>query len=170
MDFTLKKRLFDRMRDASIALRVSLAYTLYRDQNQREFVIPNGRFELAGVGVCSAGWGYLAELSCIAPMRRPESFLISTDLSANTCPLGKNEARPIPGVMARAWELADIMNRNAPLAVRGTRMAIRKGLGLPVYEAELLAENYRMKVAVTDDAKEGSLAFMEKRAPTWTGT
>lgn len=104
LDFTLKKHLFDRMRDASITLHVSLAYTLYRDQNQREFVIPNGKFELAGVGLCSGGWGYLAGLNCMAPMRRPESFLISTDLSANTCPLGNNEARPAPGVMARAWE------------------------------------------------------------------
>ena len=45
---------------------------------------------------------------------------------------------------------------NAPLAVRGTRLAIRKSLSLPTYEAELLAENYRMKVAVTEDAQEGA--------------
>ena len=72
--------------------------------------------------------------------------------------------------MARAWEIADMMNLNAPLAVRGTRMAIRKSLSLPVYEAELPVENYRMKVAVTEDAQEGSRAFLEKRAPKWTGT
>jgi enoyl-CoA hydratase/carnithine racemase len=73
-------------------------------------------------------------------------------------------------LMARAWEIADMMNLNAPLAVRGTRMAIRKTMSMPVYEAELLAENYRMKVAVTEDAQEGSRAFLEKRAPKWTGT
>ena len=39
-----------------------------------------------------------------------------------------------------------MVNRNAPLAVRGTRLAIRKGLGLPLYEAELLAEAYRERV------------------------
>ena len=69
--------------------------------------------------------------------------------------------------MDRAWEIADIVNRNAPLAVRGTRLAIRKSLSLPTYEAELLAENYRMKVAVTDDAQEGARAFLEKRDPDW---
>lgn len=68
----------------------------------------------------------------------------------------------------RAWELAEVVNRNAPLAVRGTRLSIRKTLALPMYEAELLSENYRMKVAVTDDASEGPRAFLEKRTPNWT--
>lgn len=67
----------------------------------------------------------------------------------------------------RLRELAAMVNRNAPLAVRGTRLAIRKGLGIPLYEAELLAEAYRERVLHTDDAKEGPRAFMEKREPQW---
>ena len=76
----------------------------------------------------------------------------------------------VPGdkLMERAWEIADIVNRNAPLAVRGTRMAMRKGLSLPVTEAELLAESYRMRCAQTRDAREGPAAFLEKRDPNWT--
>ena len=70
-------------------------------------------------------------------------------------------------LMDRAWEIAGIVNRNAPLAVRGTRLAIRKSLALSPYEAELMAEGYRMKVAVTDDAQEGARAFLEKRDPDW---
>ena len=70
-------------------------------------------------------------------------------------------------LMDRAWDIAEIVNRNAPLAVRGTRLAIRKSLSLPTYEAELVAENYRMKVAVTEDAQEGARAFLEKRDPDW---
>jgi len=77
------------------------------------------------------------------------------------------EITPKESLMDRAWEIAEIVNRNAPLAVRGTRMAIRKGLSLPVYEAELLAESYRMRCAQTEDAKEGPAAFLEKRAPNW---
>jgi enoyl-CoA hydratase/carnithine racemase len=69
----------------------------------------------------------------------------------------------------RARELAEIVNRNAPLAVRGTRLAIRKGLGLPLYEAELLAEAFRERVLHTDDAQEGPRAFLEHRDPTWEG-
>jgi enoyl-CoA hydratase/carnithine racemase len=67
----------------------------------------------------------------------------------------------------RLRALADLVNRNAPLAVRGTRLAIRKGLGLPLYEAELIAEAYRERVLHTDDAKEGPRAFMERREPKW---
>ncbi len=67
----------------------------------------------------------------------------------------------------RAWEIAETVNRNAPLAIRGTRLAIRKGLSLPIYEAELLSEGYRLRVSQTGDAQEGPKAFLEKRDPVW---
>jgi enoyl-CoA hydratase/carnithine racemase len=70
-------------------------------------------------------------------------------------------------LMERVREIAATVNRNAPLAVRGTRLAIRKGLDLPLNEAEIMAEAFRERVVRTDDAKEGPLAFMEKRQPQW---
>jgi enoyl-CoA hydratase/carnithine racemase len=73
-------------------------------------------------------------------------------------------------LMERAREVADLVNRNAPLAVRGTRLAIRKGIDLPLHEAEILAEAFRERVLRTEDAKEGPRAFVEKRAPRWTAS
>ncbi|MBX6387939.1 MAG: enoyl-CoA hydratase/isomerase family protein [Frankia sp.] len=70
-------------------------------------------------------------------------------------------------LIERAREIAGTVNRNAPLAVRGTRLAIRKGLDLPMHEAEILAEAFRERVVRTDDAREGPRAFMEKRPPRW---
>ena len=70
-------------------------------------------------------------------------------------------------LMERAREVADLVNRNAPLAVRGTRLAIRKGIDLPLHEAEILAEAFRERVLRTEDAKEGPRAFVEKRPPEW---
>jgi enoyl-CoA hydratase/carnithine racemase len=67
----------------------------------------------------------------------------------------------------RAREIALIINRNAPLAVRGTRLALRKGQGLPLYEAELVAEMFRERVTKTEDALEGPRSFKEKRSPEW---
>jgi enoyl-CoA hydratase/carnithine racemase len=67
----------------------------------------------------------------------------------------------------RARELATTVNRNAPLAVRGTRLAIRRGLDLPMHDAEVMAETFRERVVRTDDAKEGPQAFLEKREPRW---
>lgn len=68
---------------------------------------------------------------------------------------------------ARARELAELVNRNAPLAVRGTRMAVRKSLDLPLHEAEIFAEAFRERVLHTEDSLEGPRALMEKRAPQW---
>jgi enoyl-CoA hydratase/carnithine racemase len=70
-------------------------------------------------------------------------------------------------LLERIAEIAAIVNRNAPLAVRGTRLAMRKGIDLPLHEAEILAEAYRERVVRTDDAKEGPAAFLEKRTPEW---
>src|SRR4051812_6356809 len=77
------------------------------------------------------------------------------------------EVVPNEQLRARALEIAGLVNRNAPLAVRGTRMAIRRGLGVPMHEAEILAEAYRERVLHTDDSREGPRAFLEKREPQW---
>lgn len=77
------------------------------------------------------------------------------------------EVVPHDDLGRRLREIAETVNRNAPLAVRGTRLAIRKGLALPLYEAELLAEAYRERNLHTDDAAEGPRAFLERRDPTW---
>jgi enoyl-CoA hydratase/carnithine racemase len=77
------------------------------------------------------------------------------------------ELVPPERLLARAREIAGLVNRNAPLAVRGTRLAIRKGLDLPLHEAEILAEAFRERVLHTEDALEGPRAFMERRAPVW---
>jgi enoyl-CoA hydratase/carnithine racemase len=70
-------------------------------------------------------------------------------------------------LLERAHEIAGIVNSNAPLAVRGTRLAILKGLDLPLHEAEMLAEAFRERVLRTEDALEGPNAFVEKRPPDW---
>ncbi|MGW0180920.1 enoyl-CoA hydratase/isomerase family protein [Nocardia sp. NPDC003345] len=70
-------------------------------------------------------------------------------------------------LLERAHEIAGIVNSNAPLAVRGTRLAIVKGLNVPLHEAEILAESFRERVTRTEDALEGPKAFIEKRTPDW---
>jgi enoyl-CoA hydratase/carnithine racemase len=70
-------------------------------------------------------------------------------------------------LLERAHEIADIVNLNAPLAVRGSRLAILKGLDLPLHEAEMLAESFRERNLHTEDSLEGPRAFVEKRPPEW---
>jgi enoyl-CoA hydratase/carnithine racemase len=73
-------------------------------------------------------------------------------------------------LLERAREIAGIVNRNAPLAVRGTRLAIRKGMDIPLNEAEIMAEAFRERVLYTKDAREGPAAFLEKRDPNWSAS
>ena len=73
-------------------------------------------------------------------------------------------------LLERAREIAGLVNRNAPMAVRGTRLAIRKGLDLPLQEAEIMAEAFRERVLYTKDAREGPAAFVEKREPKWSAS
>jgi enoyl-CoA hydratase/carnithine racemase len=70
-------------------------------------------------------------------------------------------------LLERAHEIADIVNSNAPLAVRGARLAILKGLDIPLHQAEMLAEAFRERNLHTEDSLEGPKAFVEKRPPNW---
>jgi enoyl-CoA hydratase/carnithine racemase len=57
--------------------------------------------------------------------------------------------------------------RNAPLAVWGTKLAILRGLGLPIEQAEEIAAGYLEIVEQSEDHAEGPRAFLEKRPPRW---
>jgi hypothetical protein len=50
ISFTLKKKLFERIKSSSVRANISLALTVSRDQNRREFVVPQGEFVMPDVG------------------------------------------------------------------------------------------------------------------------
>ncbi|GIW41963.1 MAG: crotonase [Candidatus Binatia bacterium] len=77
------------------------------------------------------------------------------------------EVVPHEKLMERAYELAQMILSNAPLAVWGTKMAIVQGLGLPIPQAEEIAAGYLEVVEQTEDHDEGPRAFVEKRPPNW---
>jgi len=77
------------------------------------------------------------------------------------------EVVPHEQLMPRARELATMLCENAPLAVWGTKMAILRGLDLPVEQAEEIAAGYLEVVEQSEDHDEGPRAFLEKRKPAW---
>jgi enoyl-CoA hydratase/carnithine racemase len=77
------------------------------------------------------------------------------------------EVVPHDRLMERANELADLLCKNAPLAVWGTKMGILRGLGLPIEQAEEIAAGYLEVVEQSEDHKEGPRSFVEKRKPEW---
>ncbi len=77
------------------------------------------------------------------------------------------EVVPAERLMVRARELAGMVLQNAPLAVWGTKLAVLRGLGLPIEQAEEIAAGYLEVVEQSEDHAEGPRAFMEKRQPVW---
>ena len=75
------------------------------------------------------------------------------------------DAELLDAARALALQIAS----KAPLAVAAIKQAIERGQDMALadacaYEAALFGV-----IAATADAKEGTGAFLEKRAPTWTG-
>jgi enoyl-CoA hydratase len=68
-----------------------------------------------------------------------------------------------------ALELASEITVNAPLAVRWSRRVIVESDNIGEDEAWSITSKYSRQVLATEDFKEGPLAFIEKRAPNWTG-
>lgn len=71
--------------------------------------------------------------------------------------------------MAKAIEIAQKIAANGPLAVKAIRRSARACLGKPEREALALENEISAPVFLTEDAIEGPRAFMEKRAPVYSG-
>ena len=69
-----------------------------------------------------------------------------------------------------ALALANQICVNAPLAVRLSLKMVNQCSGLlSEKEQQAVSDTAFPELAKTDDFKEGPLAFIEKRAPKWTG-
>jgi enoyl-CoA hydratase len=71
--------------------------------------------------------------------------------------------------MTTAMELATTIAANAPIAVRETKRAIRRGLELAIREAAHAESYAQAETVVTDDAREGIAALLAKRDPIFSG-
>jgi hypothetical protein len=103
IDFTLKRDLFERLKLTPAVVEVSLAFTLFHDKDREDFVTPHGKFQVSGVGRCTAEMQFLQKIQCLAPLRGPSFLVITADMSATTCPLLEGETPASPGEIARGW-------------------------------------------------------------------
>jgi len=76
---------------------------------------------------------------------------------------------PAAELIGAARKLADQIASKAPLAVTAIKQAVNRGMDMPLAEACAYESALFGEVVATEDAKEGTGAFLEKRKPTWKG-
>lgn len=119
-----------------------------------------------------AGAGGALRLATLIPPARAREILLTGRLfdTAEAWELGLLSRRcPAGEARAAALALAQEIAAHAPLAVRGTLAASRLAGGMPPGVAWAQNSALLRACVESEDAKEGARAFLERRAPVWTG-
>ena len=80
-----------------------------------------------------------------------------------------NKVVPPDRVMSEARRYADIINSNGPLAVQAVKRSVLAGIGLPPEQALEKEMEIGIPVSMSEDCREGTKAFKEKRKPVFKG-
>jgi len=80
-----------------------------------------------------------------------------------------NRVVPAAELLAEAKKLAAALAAKAPVATRYIIEAVNHGMEMPLADAQVLEGTLFGLVASTDDMKEGTKAFLEKRQASWRG-
>jgi len=81
-----------------------------------------------------------------------------------------NRVVPSGELMSVVGELATYLSSQSPLAMKYILSAARDGLGMTLRDGCSLEASLLGLVASTDDWREGTTAFLEKRRPRFTGS
>lgn len=81
-----------------------------------------------------------------------------------------NRVVPAAELIAQAEDLARRIAQLAPLAIRACLEAVTQGNQLPLAEGLQLEAKLFASLFDTDDVREGTSAFLEKRSPVFKGT
>jgi len=134
----------------------------------------NGAFGIPEVkrGLVAGGGGLLR-----LPQRIPPAIAMELALTGDVLPavraheLGLVNVLAEPGqVLDAAIALAEKITANGPLAVAATKRIITESRGWSPNEMWSQQRRILTPVFSSNDAKEGAIAFAEKRPPKWTGT
>lgn len=125
----------------------------------------------ARVGLLPGG-GSLTRLPRQIPWARAmEMLMLGSSFSAQEAlEMGLvNYVVPRKKLMKKARELASRLAENGPLAVRKIKEGVLRSSGLPLEQAYQVENEVSAAVMASRDAREGPLAFKEKRRPNFTG-
>ncbi len=116
------------------------------------------------------GWGGTHRLPEIIGIGRAKQMMFSGEridaIQANNWAL-VNEIVPADELMSRVYQLCEVINSNASVAVQMTKQLINGGTGKNV--ASTLEALASALASSTDDLQEGVTAFREKRTAQFNG-
>lgn len=127
----------------------------------------------AKIGVVYAPEGLRRLSALVGPARAKLLFFTGRRLNPEQCwDWGLCEAvHDAAGVEAAAFQLAEEIAGNAPLAVAGMKRAFQLLAGPGPIDPQALAQlrELRLQAFLSEDAAEGRAALFEKRPPRFTG-
>lgn len=146
---------------------IALACDLIVAAENAQFGIPEVKRGLI------AGSGGLIRL----PQRIPRQVALEYALTGAMMPASEarqwglvNRLTPAGSALDGARALAAAIAANGPLAVRMTKRIIAQSPGWAPQEVWPRQRALLEEILASNDAREGALAFAEKRAPRWTGS
>jgi enoyl-CoA hydratase/carnithine racemase len=120
----------------------------------------NAAFIRIGLSACDMGSSYFL------PMLTGRFINAERALSTNLV----SEVVPDDQLEAAAQSYIDEMLTTSPMGLRLTKEGLNMAIDAAGLEAAMAIENRnQLMCSKTDDAKEGMMAFVEKRAPNYTG-
>lgn len=145
---------------------IALACDLIVAADNAQFGIPEVKRGLI------AGSGGLIRL----PQRIPRQIALEYALTGAMLPAAEarqwglvNRLTAPGGALDGARELAAAIAANGPLAVRMTKRIVAESPAWPAEQTWRRQRELLEQIIASDDAREGALAFSEKRAPRWSG-
>lgn len=132
----------------------------------------------AKFGVTEAGWGLFPLGGSTVRLRRQIPYTIAMDMLLTARRISADEAlsygligRVVPDgeALAEAKKIAEQIAGNGPLAVQAIKRSVQETEGLPEREALARELEIGWPILSTEDVKEGTRAFAEKRKPAFKG-
>jgi E-phenylitaconyl-CoA hydratase len=147
-------------------LEIALACDLRIASENATFGVPE-----VTLGLIPA-WGGTQRLPRVIPLANAAELLLTgrpiAALEAHRIGL-VNKVVPLDKLMPTAMQLAEILCRPAPLAVRAAKQAMIQGTSLSLDDGLKLEKNLTDFLVTTEDFDEGCKAFAEKRRPVFKG-
>ena len=134
---------------------------------------PNASFSLPELKLgIIPGYGGTQRLACEVGHSRALEIMLTarTVHSEEALQIGLiNRIAPAESLLQEAMQLASEISALAPLAINACLQAVTKGTQLPLEEGLALEADLFASLFATQDMREGTRAFLEKRAPLFKG-